>query len=396
MIMALVTHYDMELHQMDVKTAFLNGELEEEIHMKQPQGFEEQGSEHMVCRLKKSIYGLKQASRQWYLKFDSVVTENGFVENPLDECIYFKVCGSRFIVLVLYVDDILLTSTDMKLLLEAKSFLSQSFEMKDLGEASFVLGIKITRDRKWGLLGISQESYIDKVLRRFSMENCSGGDLPMSKGDKLNKSQCPKNDFEKNAMKNKQYASLVGSLLYPQVCTRPDIAFAGSMLGRYQVNSGEVHWTEGKKVLRYLKKTRDYKLVYRKTESLDVVGYSDSYHAGDKDDFTSAFVFLMASGAISWSSSKQTKATLSTMQSEFIALSYATTHVVWLRDLIRCTQVVPSIEKPMPIFCDNSAAVFFVKNNKRSSSSKQIELKFLHVRKKTKEQKVVIEDIRTT
>ncbi|KAL6227857.1 hypothetical protein ACLB2K_001813 [Fragaria x ananassa] len=222
----------------------------------------------MVCRLKKSIYGLKQASRQWYLKFDSVVTENSFVENPLDEWIYFKVCGSRFIVLVLYVDDILLASTDMKLLLETKSFLSQSFEMKDLGEASFMLGIKITRDRKRGLLGISQESYIDKVLRRFSMENCSGGDLPMSKGDKFNKSQCPKNDFEKNAMKNKP-----------------------------------------------------------------------------------------------------------------------------LRDLIRCTQVVPSVERPMPIFCDNSATA---KNNKRSYNSKQIELKFLHVRKKTEEQNVVIEDIRTT
>lgn len=135
-----------------------------------------------------------------------------------------------------------------------------------------------------------------------------------------------------------------------------------------------------------------------KSESLDVVGYSDSDHVGDKDDLksTSGFVFLMAGGAISWSSSKQTEATLSTMQSEFIALSYATTHAVWLRDLIRCTQVVPSVERPMPIFCDNSAAVFFAKNNKRSSSSKQIELKFLHVRKKTEEKKVVIEDIRTT
>ncbi|KAL6178306.1 hypothetical protein ACLB2K_049824 [Fragaria x ananassa] len=355
--------------------------------MKQPQGFEEQGSEHMVCRLKKSIYGLKQVSRQWYLKFDSVVTENGFVKNPLDECIYFKVCGSRFIVLVLYVDDIMLASTDMKLLLETKSFLSQSFEMKDLGEASFVLGIKITRDRKRGLLGISQESYIDKVLRRFSMENYSGGDLPMSKGDKFNKSQCPKNDFEKNSMKNKPYASLVGSLMYAQVCTRPDIAVVVSMIGRYQVNPGEVHLTTGKKVLRYLKKTRDYKLVYMKSESLDVVGYSDSDHAGDKDDLKSTFGFgfLMAGGAISCSSSKQTEATLSTMQSEFIPLSYATTHAVWLRDLIRCTQVVPSVERPMPIFCDNSAAVFFAKINKRSSSSKQIELKFLHVRKKTED-----------
>ncbi|XP_040372892.1 secreted RxLR effector protein 161-like [Rosa chinensis] len=155
--------------------------------------------------------------------------------------------------------------------------------------------------------------------------------------------------------------------MYAQVCTCPDIAFAVSMLGRYQVNPGEIQWTAGKKVLRYLKKTRDYKLVYRKGESLDVVGYSDLDHAGDKDDLksTSGFVFLMAGGAISW-------------------------------DLIRCTQVVPTIERPMPIYCDNSATVFFTKNNKRSSSSKQIELEFLHVRKKIEELKVAVEDIRTT
>jgi hypothetical protein len=140
-IMAMVAHFDLELEQVDVKTAFLNGDLYEDIYMTQPVGFEEPGKEHMVCKLNKSIYGLKQASRQWYLKFDAVVTANGFIENKVDQCIYMKVSGSNFIFLVLYVDDILLASNDKNLLSETKQLLSYHFDMKDLGEASYVLAI---------------------------------------------------------------------------------------------------------------------------------------------------------------------------------------------------------------------------------------------------------------
>ena len=162
--MALVAHFDLELHQMDVKTAFLNGDHSEEFYMVQPEGFEEKGKEILVYRLKKSIYGLKQASRQWYLKFDEVVTSLGFIENKVDQCIYLKVSGSKFIFLVLYVDDILLASSDLNLLNETKLLLSKTFDMKDLGEASFVLGVKIHRDRSRHLLGFSQRAYIDRIL----------------------------------------------------------------------------------------------------------------------------------------------------------------------------------------------------------------------------------------
>ena len=145
-----------------------------------------------MCKLNKSIYGLKQASRQWYLKFDSVVTLFGFVENLVDECVYMKSVGRNFIFLILYVDDILLASTDKGLLHETKQFLSSNFDMKDLGEASYVLGIEISKDRSMHLLGLSQQSYISKVLKRFEMHTCSPGPILMSKGDKLNNLQCPK------------------------------------------------------------------------------------------------------------------------------------------------------------------------------------------------------------
>ena len=140
---------------MDVKTMFLNGDIEETIYMMQPENFESKESKHLVCKLKKFVYGLKQASRQWYQKFDQVITSFGFKENTVDQCIYHKISWSKFILLVLYVNNILLASSDIGMLHETKIFLSKNFKMKDLGNASFVLGIQIYRDRSRSILGLS-------------------------------------------------------------------------------------------------------------------------------------------------------------------------------------------------------------------------------------------------
>ncbi|KAM1415115.1 hypothetical protein ACFX2I_006811 [Malus domestica] len=232
-ILALTAHFDLELHQMDVKTAFLNGDLEEDIYMHQPPGFVERGKESMIHKLNKSIYGLKQASRQWNKKFDHVMSSFGFRENKMDECVYLKISGSKVVFLVLYVDDILIASSDLTLLQSTKEMLANSFDMKDLGEAKFALGIEIIRDRSKKALGLSQRLYADRITKRFNMENCSSGELPIGNGDKFSNDQSPKNDLEKDSMKTKPYASLVGSLMYAQVCTRPDLAFAVSVLGRF-------------------------------------------------------------------------------------------------------------------------------------------------------------------
>ncbi|KAL9266918.1 Retrovirus-related Pol polyprotein from transposon TNT 1-94-like protein, partial [Drosera capensis] len=176
---------------MDVKTVFLNGDIEETIYMQQPENFVSGDPKKMVCKLKKSIYRLKQASRQWYHKFHNVITSFGFEPNIADDCIYHKFSGSNHIFLVLCVDDILLASNDIELLHETKRFLSKKFEMKDLGDVSFVLGIQIHRDR----------------LK---------GDTPVAKGDKFSLNQCPKNGFETKEMEKTPYASAVGSLMYAQ------------------------------------------------------------------------------------------------------------------------------------------------------------------------------------
>lgn len=395
--MALVAHFDFELHQMDVKTAFLNGDLEETVYMKQPEGFPSSKGDHLVCKLNKSIYGLKQASRQWYIKFHEVITSFGFEENIMDECIYQKVSGSRICFLVLYVDDILLATNDKGLLYEVKQFLSKNFDMKDMGEASYVIGIKIHRDRSRGILGLSQETYINKILDRFRMKDCSPNVAPIVKGDTFSLDQCPKNELEREQMKNIPYASVVGSIMYAQVCTRPDIAFIVGMLGKYQSNPGLDHWRAAKKVLRYLKGTKDYMLMYKRTDNLEVIGYSDSDYAGciDSRKSTSGYVFMLADGAISWRSSKQSLTATSTMEAEFVSCFEATCHGVWLKSFISKLRVVDSISKPLTLYCDNSAAVFMAKNNKSGSRSKHIDIKYLAIRERVKEKKVVIKHVST-
>ena len=396
-IMALTSHFDLELYQMDVKTAFLNGDLQEDIHMIQPLGFVERGKEKMVCKLNKSIYGLKQASRQWFLKFDQVITSHGFTENKMDDCIYLKFKGSNFIFLILYVDDILLASSDLQLLVETKKILSTNFEMKDLGEAHYVLGIEIVRDRQKRLLGLSQKGYIERVLSRFNMESCNKADVPVNKGDKFSRDQCPKSEREIELMKIRPYASLVGSLMYANICTRPDLAFIVGLLGRFQSNPGESHWIAAKKVLRYMQRTKEFMLVYGREDCLEIIGYTDSDLAGDLDErkSTGGYIFMMKWGAISWKSARQTIVSTSTMEAEFVACFEGMKQAVWLKNFVSEMKIVDSVERPLRMFCDNSAAVFFSKNNKRTSASRLMDVKFLKVREIVKKGEIEIQFLST-
>ncbi|RDX94926.1 hypothetical protein CR513_22637, partial [Mucuna pruriens] len=209
--MELVAHFDFKLHQMDVKSTFLNDDLTKKVYMKQHEGFSSSDGEHLECKLNKSIYGLKQASRQCYLKFHKVITSFSFEENIMDNCIYLKVNGNNimdnFIWSLLHLCSYIV-----------KQFLLKNLDMKNMGDSSYVIGIKIHRKRSQGILVWFQETYINKVLERFNMKDCSPS-------DKLNLSKCRQNDFEQEHMKNISYASIVGSFMYAQVCTRPDIAY---------------------------------------------------------------------------------------------------------------------------------------------------------------------------
>ncbi|KAK8669924.1 hypothetical protein V6N13_104691 [Hibiscus sabdariffa] len=186
-LLAIAAFHDYEIWKMDVKTAFLNGKLEEDVYMTQPEGFVTPENAGKVCKLQRSIYGLKQASRSWNLRFNDAIKDFGFIRNEDEPCVYKKVSGSIVSFLILYVDDILIIGNDIPTLQSVKAWLSSCFSMKDLGEASYIVGVKIYRDRSRRLLGLSQSTYIDKVLKRFNMEASKKGFLPMTRGISLSK-----------------------------------------------------------------------------------------------------------------------------------------------------------------------------------------------------------------
>ncbi|KAJ9545152.1 hypothetical protein OSB04_024859 [Centaurea solstitialis] len=309
-LMAISAYFNYEIWQMDVKTAFLNGKLTEDVYMEQPEGLEDPKNPNKVCKLLKSIYGLKQASRSWNLHFDEIIKEFGFAKSEFEPCVYTKFSGSIITFLVLYVDDILLIGNDVPTLQSVKSWLSRCFQMKDLGEAVYILGIKIYKNRSKRLIELSQM---------------------------LSKTQCPVSSHDQEKMKSVPYASAIGSIMYAMLCTRPDVAYSVAV----------------KNILKYLRRTKDMFLVFGGSkDEISVTGYSDASFQTDRDDFRSqsGYVFTLNGGAISWKSSKQDTIADSTTEAEYIAASDAAKEAIWLRNFLSDLRVVASISRPIDIF----------------------------------------------
>jgi len=373
-LLALAAFYDYEIWQMDVKTAFLNGDLEEVVYMTQPMGFVDPNNAEKVCKLQRSIYGLKQASRSWNIRFDKEIKKFDFVKCDEEPCVYKKVSGSSIIFLVLYVDDILMIGNDISLMGSVKSSLMKVFSMKDLGEATYVLGIRIYRDRSKKLIGLSQSTYVDKVLKRFSMENSKRGFLPMSHGVHLSKTQSPSTPGELEDMRRIPYASAIGSIMYAMICTRPDVSYALSITSRYQANPGMAHWGAVKNILKYLRRTKESFLVYGGETELVVKGYTDASFQSDPDDSRSqsGYVFILNGGAVSWKSSKQETTADSTTEAEYIAASEAAKEGCWIRKFVSELGVVPSAEGPIELYCDNNGAIAQAKEPRSHQRSKHV------------------------
>ncbi|KAJ9557822.1 hypothetical protein OSB04_012436 [Centaurea solstitialis] len=337
-LMAISAYFNYEIWQMDVKTAFLNGKLTEDVYMEQPEGFEDPKNPNKVCKLLKSIYGLKQASRSWNLHFDERIKEFGFAKSEFEPCVYTKFSGSIVTFLVLYVDDILLIGNDVPTLQSVKSWLSRCFQMKDLGEAAYILGIKIYRNRSKRLIGLSQSRYIDKILKKFRMDESKKGFSPMQHGIVLSKTQCPVSSQDQDKMKSVPYASAIGSIMYTMLCTRPDVAYSVSVTSRYQQNPGEPHSVAVKNILKYLRRTKDMFLVFGGSEDeISVTGYSD-------------------------------------------ATSDAAKEAVWLRNFLSDLRVLASISRPIDIFCDSSGVVAQAKEPREHHKSRHVLRKYHLIR----------------
>ncbi|GKA35690.1 retrotransposon protein, putative, ty1-copia subclass [Tanacetum coccineum] len=360
-LIAIAAYYDYEIWQMDVKTAFLNGYLNEEVYMEQPEGFVNPKYPNRVCKLKRSIYGLKQASRQWNKRFDDEIKKFGFSQNADEPCVYLKASGSNVTFLILYVDDILIMGNSIPMLQDVKSYLGKCFAMKDLGEAAYILGIKIYRDRSRRLIGLCQSAYIEKILKRFHMENSKRGSIPMQDKLRLSKSQGASTPAELKCMQNVSYALAVGSIMYVVRCTRPDVAFAQNITSRFQQNLGDLYWTTVKNILKYLRNTKDMFLVYGGDlkRELRVSCYTDAGYLTDADDLKSqtGYVFVLNGGAVDWKSAKQSIFATSSAEAEYIAAFDASKEAVWVRKFIFGLGVVPTIEKPINMYCDNTGAI---------------------------------------
>ena len=328
-LLALVAQLNLELAQLDVKTAFLHGELEEEIYMTQPEGYTDAGGRNWVCKLNKSLYGLKQSPRQWYKRFDSFMRRQKYTRSKYDNCVYLqKLHDGSFIYLLLYVDDMLIASKSQNEIDKLKAQLNQEFEMKDLGEAKKILGMEISRDRQRGKLCLNQKQYLKKVLQCFGVnENTKHVSTPLASHLKLSAQLSPKTEDEREYMAKVPYANAVGSLMYAMVCTRPDISQAVGVVSRYMHDPGKGHWQAVKWILRYLRKTVDVGLIFEQDEALGqfVVGYVDSDFAGDLDKrrSTTGYLFTLAKAPVSWKSTLQSTVAVSTTEAEYMAVTEA-------------------------------------------------------------------------
>ena len=330
LLMALSVRYGLSIHQVDVTTAFLNGMLEKEVYMQQPKGFECPGKEEFVYKLNKSIYSLKQLPCCWNSTLDAFLKEMQFTQTASDPCIYYQKVGKDIMFIGVYVDDIILAAKNEKQLKQVKEDLSNKFDIKDLRELKYFLGIKVEQNKESGSIWIGQPAYTENILKRLGMQDSKPTSTPAEVSSKLKPAPS-----QAEPVNQTEYQSAVGSLMYLAVSTRLDIAFSVNNLARFNSNPQKEYWTALKQILKYLKGTTNIGILYKQDGSDKCVGYSDTDWAGDPSDrkSTSGYIFMFSDGPISWRSKKQKCVALSTVEAEYVVLSGAAQEFLWLRQL---------------------------------------------------------------
>lgn len=393
-LICLSASLGLKITQMDAVTAFLNGELKEEIYMDQPEAFGDQTARK--CKLIKSMYGLKQSSRVWNQTLNDVLINAGLERLKTDQCIYSSIEKDKKSVLLvaIYVDDILIFSNDEKRERMVVEALNKNFKMKFMGDASVVLGIRIERNVQMGTITLDQQKYIDDMLRRFKMDDCNPVSTPIDVNQKLSASMsggCDADVPEEERIF--PYREAVGSLLFLAMITRPDISFAVNLLSRFQERPLPAHWKAVKRVFRYLKGTAGLKLIYgQRDEKLN--GFCDADWAADSDErkSTTGYVFTMSGGAVSWRTKKQPTVVLSTTEAEYMAIVGAVQEGMWIRSfLIEIGTYYNQGETPvLQIYADNKGAIQVAQNNSFSERTKHIDIKLKFIKEKMDSGDVVL------
>ena len=386
-LMQKAAQENMTLHQMDVKTAYLHAPIDFEIYMKQPEGYEvtSENGDILVCKLKKSLYGLKQSGRNWNKVLHDCLTENQFIQNQADHCVYTSEIENQKVFILIWVDDIIIAASNEVLMTEVKKMLTSKFKMKDLGKLKHFLGIDFEQSEH--CVKMSQKKYVEKILERFEMEDCKPRATPCE----------VKLDYTGNLevmCDVRKYREAVGSLIYLTTCTRPDLSFVVSRLSQYFSKPTEEQWTTVKHVLRYLKATSDKVLCYRKSqEQPGLHAFSDADWAEDTSDrrSTSGYcVSLNQDGPlISWKTKKQPTVALSTCEAEYMALAATLQECLYLVQLL---QGIDGFEYMKPkIYEDNQGTIALAKNPVKRQRSKHVDIKYHFVRSTINDGKMILE-----
>ncbi|TID31301.1 hypothetical protein CANINC_000106, partial [Pichia inconspicua] len=369
-VLALSAQFGLEIHQMDVSTAFLNGKLNEEIYMKVPDGVD--APINTVCKLNKSLYGLKQAPLCWNTAINQVLLSAGFKRSVNEFGIYTKVKYNHILVVALYVDDLLICSNNAADIQEVKDLLSSHYKMKDLGVASKFLGMHLKQSG--ATIGLYLSQYLEQFLIEFNMQDCNPVATPFASGTDL----LPGKSISEAAAS--RFRSMVGKLLFAANTCRPDLSFAASTLSRYIKDPRENHVAAAKHVLRYIKGTLDHGIIYQKKDKFELVGYSDSDWAGDKFDRKSitGYVFILAGAAITWKSRKQPTVALSSTEAEYMALGDTVKELLWLIQLLN--HIGMKFNSPPIIFEDNEGCKLLTDHPVHHQRTKHIDIKYHFIR----------------
>jgi hypothetical protein len=363
-LLSIVAAEDLHLRHWDVRTAFLYGDVEEELYIEQPEGFCDNPT--LVCRLRKALYGLKQAPRAWHLKLKSELESLGFTASDADPTLFVLQHPKGNLYISVYVDDLLPATQNVPLLASVQAHLSSVFKIRDLGDATFFLGMEINRERGAGTLALSQHKLIHEIVTQFGVGGDESKSTPLPVPIKL----VPCTDEE---LTDEPYRELVGKLLYVANCTRPDIAHSVGVLCRFMSKPGHKHWHAALRVARYLAGTAHYALIYSKNAISKLIGYCDSDHAGDLEQrrSTTGYVFIIGGAAVSWSSRLQQTVAVSTAEAEYMAAAACVKEAVWIRTLL---DAFGMHVRTLPLLCDNQAAISLLKNAQASQRSKHIDI----------------------
>ena len=387
LILAMAANWGWEVHHLDVKTAFLNGELVEDVYVAQPDGYVVNGKEQMVYKLSKALYGLKQAPRAWNVKLDNCLKKLGFSKCATEPAVYTRGVGKTRVILGVYVDDLIVTGGDPAELATFKKQMTSEFEMSDLGLLSFYLGIEV--EQKEDCTTIRQTSYAKKVLSQFGMMDCNPTKIPMNPGTKLH------DDKAREAIDATGYRRIIGCLRY-LLHTRPDLAFSVGMASRFMKRPTVMHSNAVKQILRYLKDTMNYGVVYTREEKEErLVGYSDSDLAGDMDHrrSTGGMAFYLNDSLITWCSHKEKTVALSSCEAEFMAATAAAMQAMWLRNLL--SELTRTKPKKVVLFVDNNSAIQLMKNPVFHGRSKHIDIKFHYIRECVERGDILVKRVST-